>query len=447
MKNSKTIDALFQSLQDRQRPEDIALLVDRAIGPSMSVREQHKLAKATRNALQNTVWGYTSMLQTFAKPIGAERQIKKAIELFELSKLPSLFKYDDVLQIEGFMDHVAPMIGMTSGQSDYMHDRLNRAEREALGLEISRRRYNKLFRQLARIDSKLYKLIREQKKGEFQMIAKHGLAHHIPREEFEKDLPTACFIAYYTARCNRRSEFTISSQSKPYDEISDMLFHKAANGTPNYWAIAHVYPAPHVLEQLSEKQKGELLGKWTLILEEIASMLRDVWNLNDFNKQTMIVRKGNDSSTWNLTAGAWNKARDAWINLIYALGAAFILEEMCFGKVMRLMAGDVAYFHQLYGGGIDANTIVWNELPFPWEVFQGEATCTRKMVEAACKAAHLSPKTSGWIMPRKHGVVRFTPTPELVHGVAVWSPFLANTLKKHKYYSGKKVKPFLDFLN
>jgi hypothetical protein len=74
-------------------------------------------------------------------------------------------------------------------------------------------------------------------------------------------------------------------------------------------------------------------------------ILEELWNENDIYRKTMAVKKGNDSTTWNNTAGAWNKARDNWMNLIYALDLDFILDDICFGKVMRLMAADVIAWH------------------------------------------------------------------------------------------------------
>ena len=207
--------------------------------------------------------------------------------------------------------------------------------------------------------------------------------------------------------------------------------------TTNWWAIAQIYPAAEVLARLTDEQKGQLLGSWTNVLSDISQLLGRVWAASEFNRQTMIVRRGNDSTTWNNAAGAWNKARDNWVNLLYAMGMEYVLNKICFGKVLRLMAADVAYWHKATGGGLDPNTVVWNDLPLPWEVFDGAAICTRPMVIAACAAAGINPETSGWVAPRIQGVAPFTPTPELVYGVSIGNPFLAAYLRKHKVFSGK----------
>lgn len=136
-------------------------------------------------------------------------------------------------------------------------------------------------------------------------------------------------------------------------------------------------------------------------------------------------------------AGAWNKARDNWINLLYALGLEFVLEEVCPGKVLRLMAADVVAWHRSAGQTLDPNTQVWATLPLPWEVLAGTATCTEDLVTAACRNAGLDPVKSGWVAPRLHHVATFRPTPELVHGVSVGSPYLARILRQRGAFSGK----------
>jgi hypothetical protein len=209
--------------------------------------------------------------------------------------------------------------------------------------------------------------------------------------------------------------------------------------TTNWWAIAHIYASQDVLKHLDDQQKGRLLGQWTTVLQDISNLLAEVWSYSNIDRSTMVVKRGNDSTTWNNTAGAWNKARDNWMNLIYSLGLNYILDEICFGKVLRLMAADVVAWHHATGGKLDPNTDIWNKLPLPWQVFEGKETCNKEMVLKLCESAGVDAEKSGWIAPRVHGVALFRPTPELVHGVTESNPFLATVLKRHKYYSGKNV--------
>lgn len=450
-----TIHQLYNTLKERRRPEDVAEMIISLTKNSLSFMERLFLEKAAKGSLARNTFGYTSMLQAFAKSIGAEKQIAKAIEIFKLNDINSV-DYNNPENIAAFIAQVSPIIHKPIGLNDFRANRLNKIQRKEVGLDISKRAYNKKWRLLKRVENKLQKLIREDKKAEFQMIAKHGLSHHLDVETFCTDLNTACFIAYYNARCNLRSVFTNQKQERAFDEISEMLlarckatptkffsFLRTAKeekvNTTNWWAIAHIYTSEEVLQHLTDEQKGQLLGKWTTILQEIAQLLSEVWQYSNINRQTMIVKRGNDSTTWNNTAGAWNKARDHWMNLIYALGMDYLLDEICFGKVLRLMAADVVAWHYSSGGALDPNTAVWNQLPLPWEVFANKATCTKEMVVRCCEISGINAEKSGWIAPRAHGVTTFKPTPELVHGVQVANPFLATVLKKHRFFSGKVV--------
>lgn len=434
-----TIEQLYTTLHERRRPEDVAQMVLELTGDSLTAKEKAVLEKAAKGSLARNVYGYTSMLQTFAEAIGAGKQITKAIEIFKLN-INGKPNYNNIGEIEQFIALVSPIINKPVGQNNFKTDRLNKEQRFEAGLDISKRNYNKKWRLLKRIEAKLAKFIRESKKVEFQKIGKHGLAHTISQEAFSADVNTACFIAYFNARCNLRSVFTNTSQERPFDEICEVLLKRCKEDS-NWWAISHIYTSQEVLQKLTDEQKGILLGRWTTTLQEIATLLDEVWKASNINRETMVVKRGNDSTTWNNTAGAWNKARDNWMNLIYALGMDYILDEICFGKVLRLMAADVVYWHVATGGKLDPNTNVWNKLPLPWEVFQGKSTCNKELVITYCKEAGIDAEKTGWIAPRVHGVAMFKPTPELVHGVVVSNPFLATVLKRHKYFSGKNAKP------
>ena len=431
--------ALYESLSARRRPEDVAETIREALGDALDASERRVLELSAGGSLKRRLFGYTSMLEEFARPVGMDRQVARARGLFQTAYPLNEDLCSNPAAVEEFIRTVGAEIGKEPGASDFKHDRLSRPERDEAGIELSRRGYNKRFRLLARMEAKLRRLVREMRKREFQMIGKSGLASRLSWEEFSADADSACFTAYYTARRNLRSEFTISGQQKAYDEVADMLFARCRrSGTASWWAIAHVYPQVEVFRRLTERQAGELLGRWFATLQDIGDLLREVWERSDINRETMVVRRGNDSTTWNNTAGAWNMARDNWIGLVYALGLDELLDRFLPGKAMRLIAGDVAYWHHLAGTDDEPNTAVWNELPLPWEVLDGSAECTRWMVEDACRRRGLRPRESGWMAPRPQGEpARFRPTPELVHGVTVANPYLAGFLRKLGYFSGK----------
>lgn len=433
------IKDLYKTLEERRRPEDVAEMIVELMKDQLSTHENQILEKAAKGSLNRNLYGYTSMLESFGIAVGAEVQINKAIEVFKIETRETDKFGSKTEDIEDFLNKTSPLIFKSVGQNNFKTDRLNKIQRKEIGLDISKRNYNKKWRLLKRIEKKLKTLIQETKKLEFQKISKHGLSHTINFEDFQSDLNTACFIAYYNARCNMRSVFTNQSQERPFDEICEVLFGRCKENpeNTNWWAISHIYTSDITLNYLNDEQKGKLLGKWTSIIQEISGFLEVLWNNNDINRQTMAVKRGNDSTTWNNTAGAWNRARDNWMNIIYAMGMDFILEDICFGKVMRLMAADVVAWHYATGSKIDPNTEVWNKIPLPWEVFQEKAFCNKKLITDICREAGIDPEKSGWIAPREHSVAKFKPTPELVHGVTVSNPFMATILRKNKFFSGK----------
>ncbi|MBC1194986.1 hypothetical protein H0901_06735 [Microcystis aeruginosa BLCCF158] len=433
---------LYLSLNQRRRPEDVADIILELLKNDLGKAEKSCLQQAAKGSLRQSVFSYTSMLQDFALPVGLQRQVSKAVELFTTAYPLDTQACDCPDAVEQFIRHISHEIHKSFGSNDFKTNRLNRQARSERGMEISKRRYNKLFRHLTRMEAKLNKLISELKKLMFTKVGKSGLAHLLSQEDFLKDRNSTCFIAYYVARSNLRSEFTIYGQQRPYDEIADMLFNRCRNNVKtNWWAIAHVYPTQEVLFQLSDSQKGELLGQWYGILEEIAQLLKVVWERSNINRSTMVVRRGNDSSTWNNTASAWNTARSNWISLLYAMGSEEILQSICFGKVLRLMAADVVAWHYSAGGQLDSDTAVWNELPLPWEVLSGQQSCNLSMIESICWKHHVDPIKKGWTVPRTSGKpVAFTPTPELVHGVSISNPALAKVLRSSGFFSGKTIK-------
>ncbi|MEU5036233.1 hypothetical protein AB0G48_19095 [Streptomyces rubiginosohelvolus] len=445
---SPTIEQLLRelhaSLTLRKRPEDVARLIQdlyAAQGTDLDTATKAALAKAAEHSLRNLWHGYTSMREEFARPVGAQRQLARAANLFmNVPDLPDNAG-DDPAQIEEVIRRAGEEIGRSYGQNDFGMDRLNRTERTAAGLgEISKRQYNKRFRLLRRMEAKLARLIHEQRRRELAITGKGALAHVLPYELFATDPDTAAFIAYVTARGYMRSVFTNGRQRQVYDEVAEALFQRLRNRPEGarWYAVAHVHPTAEVLAQVSDQDLTQLLVRWNGFLRQAAGLLEDAWNRHPLERDTMIVRRGDDSSTWNQAAQAWNTARAHWFALLTELGQDEILDRICPGKVSRLMAADVAYWHRMSGGGLHPDTYVWADLPLPWEVLRGEKDCPRSLVEAACVRHRVDPIAGAWTAPRPAAeAVVFRRTPELVHGVAVADPLMASALRSAGVFSGK----------
>ncbi|MFF6809534.1 hypothetical protein ACFZAG_06530 [Streptomyces sp. NPDC012403] len=435
---------LHASLTLRKRPEDVARLIQdmyAAQGTDLDAATETALAKAAEHSLRNLWHGYTSMREEFARPVGAQRQLARAASLFtNVPELPDSAG-DDPARIEAMIRRAGEEIGRSYGQNDFGMDRLNRAGRTAAGLgEISKHQYNKRFRLLRRMEAKLARLIHEQRRREVTVTGKGALAHALPYELFATDPDTAAFIAYITARGHMRSVFTNGRQRQVYDEVAEALFQRLRDLPERtcWYAVAHVHPTAEVLAQVSDQDLTRLLVRWNGFLRQVADLLEDAWNRHPLERDTMIVRRGDDSSTWNQAAQAWNTARAHWFALLTELGQDEALDRICPGKVPRLMAADVAYWHRMSGGGLHPDTYVWAELPLPWEVLRGEKECPRSLVEAVCARHRVDPVAGAWTAPRPAAeAVAFRRTPELVHGVAVADPLMASALRSAGVFSGK----------
>jgi hypothetical protein len=441
MEQRPSTSTLFDTLSARVRPEDVAEMILGLPGQKWTAAERATLETAARHSLKRGLRRATSMTEEFRQAVPPERQVRTAEALFHAKKPLSAAECADAEIVRALVVRLARSIRATIGALDFKRDRLNReARRKARLGKLSRRRYNKLFRLLSRFETKLDRYVRDQRVCAAGMMAKSGLVAKLSRQAFGATPEAACFVAYYTARRNRRSVFTNVGQESAFDKIAEMLLARVVGG---WFAVAHAFPEHAVVEHLNARQKTALLVLSLKSLRELAELLREVWKRSKFDRASMVVSRGDDSSTWNALAGAWNAARQSYFALLRATGAEGTLDSLCIGKVMRLMAADVAYWHRSSGGDLDPNTFVWANLPAPWEVLSGDAICTRGDVARVCNMRGMNPHATGWLpaaRARERVAVSFAPTPELVHGVAISSPELAATLRKCGWFSGKSVR-------
>lgn len=430
------LDRLYDSLDARLRPEDVAVLVLEA-QPSLTRREQAVIGKVAASARR---WhGFSSMSDDYARPVGAACQVATTRSLFDVD---GEVDPDDPMSVLEFASLVGAEINWAPDRTDFLADRLNREARAAAGIELSKRQYNRRFRMLRRLAAKADRLSRAHELRRAALLATTGFVGAIDRDRFRADPDAACFVAYYTARRKLRRQFTLFGRQNPFDQVADALLARCRAGRETDWPmIALACSTWDVLRHLQPEQLGELLGRWSAATRSAAGQLARQWCLSSFDQATMIVRPGVDSSTWNALAGAYNAARAGWIACLHAAGVPDLLEHALPGKAMRVMAADLTSWHRFFGGGLHPDTSVWARLPLPWDVLDGSATCTRADVEAACREHGVDPVRSGWTAPREHGAIaRFRPTPELVHGVSVSDPLWAMALRRARAFSGKPLR-------
>jgi hypothetical protein len=441
---SEALRVLHEGLSSRPMPETVAstLLELNFVSRDATLKRAIEAAAGSRR------YSHSSMRDEWFQPVSPRSQITTALNIFadyiSANPSPDIISASETnpARIERFIAYLSSSLHKQPLMSDFKNDRMNRMMRHGSHVALGNHAYNKRFRFLGRLEEKNKTYLKETRLLSYRVVGKGGLVDDITLDDFIASPLAAAFVAYYVARKNRRSTFTNQSQSRPFDTVAKTLLdHCFASSDIDWSLIARVYPEAAVLRRLDDHTKGKLLGSWLNMLVSLAGDLETAWRDGNINLDTMIVHRGNDSSTWNLVAQAWNTSRTAWMSMLADTGQQGFLTDCCPGKVMRLMAGDVAFWHRSDGGDVHPDTKVWKALPKPWEVLRGERVCTLAMVKDACTRAGSDPVTTGWIEGRVANVaVKFDPTPELVHGVEVSSPFFALLLRKMGVFSGKKLK-------
>lgn len=426
---------LHASLDQRWRPEDVLRVVldgdPYALPPTVAARVRASMGRRPS-------W-WSSMSSDFARPVGGQQVLASVERAFQASA-PAVDADDPDALLAAAEQLGEALCWSPSAEAGGASTHLTREQRAAAGVELSRRQYNRQWRALRRLHRKAGALATERVKRELAVIGRSGFVARITVEQFRDDPAAAHFVAYWVARKNLRREFSLSGKSNPMDEVAEALLARCVADSATDWQmVALARPTPDVLARLSGEQQGDLLAQWMLVLRQAAALLESVWD-SEIDRTAMIVRRGQDSSTWNTVAQAYNTARSSWLACVSALGAEAVLDAACPGKVMRLMAADLAYWHRLSGGDVDENTAVWAGLPLPWEVLDGRATSTRSDVEAVCRSLGVDPEKTGWTAPRAAGrTAAFALTPELVHGVTIADPVWAGLLRRAGVFSGKHI--------
>ena len=137
MTQSKQLQWLYESLTQRKRPEDVADNILVLLRNQLTQVEQSYLQKAAKGSLRQKFFGYTSMLQDFAKPVGLQRQVNKAMELFTTAYPLDTQACDRPDAVEQFIRHISQELHKPFGNNDFKMDRLNRQVRHERGMDIS----------------------------------------------------------------------------------------------------------------------------------------------------------------------------------------------------------------------------------------------------------------------------------------------------------------------
>jgi hypothetical protein len=327
--------------------------------------------------------------------------------------------------------------GDRGGHAD-ARDRMDAATRRERLPGVSVRAYRRAVRAVLHLQQRTAVLAAERDREAAIAFGKARLAHLVSEEDFLACPATAAFTAYYLARLNLRTLFTAGSQARPMDTLAEALLAGAlASPTRRPEVLATVLTRWRVLDLLDDAQCGDLMGRYYEQLAAAARALRGCFEPHR-DRRNMVVRAGDDSSTWNSASRAFNQARTGWLNLARGLGYDDLIERSCPGKVPALVAADVAAWHAREGRTEHDDVRVWAQLPLPWEVVLGDTECPADLVRRICWQTGIDPETTGWTQPYRQDVTELPePAPELVHGVVVSSPLLARLMRQAGMFSGQ----------
>lgn len=327
--------------------------------------------------------------------------------------------------------------GDRGGHAD-PRERMSAAARRERLPGVSVRAYRRAVRAVLHLQQRAGVLAAERDREASIAFGKTRFAHLVTEEDFVACPATAAFTAYYVSRLNLRTLFTSGRQARPMDDLAEQLLAAAlASPTCRPWVLASVLTRWSVLDRLDDEQCGHLMGLYYEQLAASARSLRLAYDVRR-NPTDMIVRAGDDSSTWNSASRAFNQARTGWLNLTRGLGYDDVVEASCPGKVPALVAADVAVWHRLEGRDQHADVQVWADLPVPWDVVLGDDACDADRVRQACWRHGVDPEATGWTQPyRQEYTERPAPARDLVHGVTVSSPLLAHVLRSIGVFSGQ----------
>lgn len=300
----------------------------------------------------------------------------------------------------------------------------------------SKKAYVKRLRAVASFEKKVARVEDAVISRNGLMTAKSRLARIVNADKLN-DVALA-YVAYVTARANRRTRFQLDAQSKAFDKVVDKLF-KLLPADTAWEEVVLVSPIESLFRRLSQAQLASSVSLFHQEMVFWGTQLEKEWDaLTEGVKKSGVVRRGTNSTDFNSYAGAFNTMRSAWIASMSAAGLNGTFDLYLPGKAVRLLAADLVRWNSYEGGSVSVDFDLFHKLPYPWAVLSGEATLNRQdMVDAGLLTEARLAET-GWISTRS-GLEFEVPEPDpaLVHGVTVTNPDFAELLRKIGVFSAK----------
>src|SRR5215475_516054 len=103
------MEALFRTISQRRRPEDVAQMILETLGDAVTLNERRVLDSAAAGSLKRALLKFTSMMEEFARPVAPERQVRKAVELFSTAHPMTAAECADAEKVERSEEHTSEL--------------------------------------------------------------------------------------------------------------------------------------------------------------------------------------------------------------------------------------------------------------------------------------------------------------------------------------------------
>ena len=340
-------------------------------------------------SFMGTSWAIPKVEQVFSS-----KRIKKLNTLRSYAKLEPITRYDifslvetvdwlkTFLQLGDVLTYVSD--GKTSKKAIWPNK--NESDRKKLHEKLhSSKSYRDAVQLAGVFQGRLDNMITHAITEECAMMDKHGIFHLY--EDKEYDLPTLVWCLLLLSDLNSRNAFTIQSQMhgglNPFLHTFLDKFLSTREET-DWKLIASLYPCSRTLENVSNKDKEEMLKEWVYRLNGIKLYLKKQW-VNGVHRCTgdggihpawTVPRRGSgvDSTGWNTSAGTFNNA----IRHIRILSSLLDIPYPLLFTCPKLTAGDQAQWAYADGKEVDNKILALTELirggTHPWAALDGTDT-------------------------------------------------------------------------
>lgn len=438
LSNTEARQILVDSLQARVSTQNVSAAI---LGLDVSKSFSEQLVTSLKEVSDESSHG---MGEKFAPVDDAKDQLLILGKLFpfvdsiESAKQGDVYKGGYLQLLERVVADLRVWLNLSEGVTaeQALASRLENKNAWTSSSASSKKAYLKRLRAVASFEAKIKRVQQALISRNGLMTAKSRLAREVQADKLN-DYALA-YVAYVTARANRRTRFQLTTQSKAFDSIADGLFHLLPKDTA-WEEIVLVSPVESLLSRLDSEALGVITARFYSDMVFWANQLASEWEkLPEDVQVSGIVCQGTNSTDFNSYAGAYNTMRSAWIASMSVAGLTKTFDNYLPGKAIRLLAGDLVRWNTYEGGSVSLDFDLFQKLPYPWLVVNAQAELNRSLMVEADVLTEDKLISGGWVSTRKNLELEIPEAdPALVHGVTVSDPEFAKLLRKIGVFSAK----------